>query len=187
MQFYTYLHCKPDGTPFYVGKGRGKRSHAFWQRNQHHKNVVVKYGAKNIGVFLFECSSEAQAFEDEKQQIAQLRAEGFRLSNFTDGGEGCSGRIVTAEMRTKIASANRGKVRTPEMCERISASKKGHKHSMGLRNMLGKKHSAETKEKMSKAAMGNKRGIGNRGSRGKKLSIEHRAKLVAAWARRGSG
>lgn len=22
QQFYTYLHSKPDGTPFYVGKGR---------------------------------------------------------------------------------------------------------------------------------------------------------------------
>ena len=24
--FYLYLHCRPDGAPFYVGKGRGRRA-----------------------------------------------------------------------------------------------------------------------------------------------------------------
>jgi hypothetical protein len=36
-QFYTYLHCKPDGTPFYVGKGSGKRSNFMYDRNPHHQ------------------------------------------------------------------------------------------------------------------------------------------------------
>lgn len=91
-KFYTYLHCKPNGDPFYVGKGNGKRSHDFTcGRNQHHKNIVAKYGKENVGVFVFDCDSEAQALADEVQQIAQLREEGYELCNMTDGGEGASG------------------------------------------------------------------------------------------------
>lgn len=67
LQFYTYLHCKPNGDPFYVGKGcdtgSGRRSHAFGQRTKHHKNVVAKYGRDNIKVFVFPCESEAQAHD----------------------------------------------------------------------------------------------------------------------------
>ena len=77
-KYYTYLHCKPTGEPFYVGKGcnvGGRRSHNFSQRSQHHKNIVAKYGKANIGIFVFNCDSEAQAFADEIQQIAQLRRD----------------------------------------------------------------------------------------------------------------
>lgn len=191
MDFYTYLHCRPDGTPFYVGKGHGKRSHAFSQRNFHHRNIVAKYGAANIRVFVFHCASELDAFADEAQQIAQLRREGFKLCNFTDGGEGCSGRIATEEQRRKISVSNSGKKRTPEMRERISRAKSNPSAETRaklalIKGMTGKRHSLETKKKMSISAMGNKRGLGNKGGLGRKLSIEHRAKLVAAWALRKS-
>jgi len=29
MMFYTYSHHKPDGTPFYIGKGCRKRSFVY--------------------------------------------------------------------------------------------------------------------------------------------------------------
>ena len=93
-QFYTYLHCKPNGDPFYVGKGRRNRARQFFdsRRSKFHMNIVRKYGVENVGVFIFPCESEEQAFADEIQQIAQLRAEGFELANFTNGGEGHSGK-----------------------------------------------------------------------------------------------
>jgi NUMOD3 motif len=93
-QFYTYLHCKPNGDPFYVGKGRRNRAYQLFdsRRSKFHMNIIRKHGAENIGIFIFPCESEDQAFADEVQQIAQLRAEGFELANFTDGGEGHSGK-----------------------------------------------------------------------------------------------
>ena len=103
--FYTYLHCKPDGTPFYVGKGKENRAREFSRdsRNKWHKNIVSKYGKENILVHVFPCDSEAQAFANEVQQIAQLRREGCELCNLTDGGEGQSN--PAPETRAKISAA----------------------------------------------------------------------------------
>ena len=94
-QFYTYLHCKPDGTPFYVGKGSGRRAHEFQRRNRHHEFIVQKYGRKNIKVFIFACESEEQAFSDEIHQISQLRKEDIKLTNVSGGGEGATGAYKT--------------------------------------------------------------------------------------------
>lgn len=127
-QFYTYLHCKPNGEPFYVGKGFGKRCNQFSTRSNHHKNIVAKYGRENISVFIFPCENEQQAFSDEVQQIAQLRSDGYKLANITNGGEGVSGltKPVSPEQRVKLSIA-----------------------MMGNKRWLGKKHSEETKIKMS--------------------------------------
>jgi hypothetical protein len=192
-QFYTYLHCKPNGDPFYVGKGcdsvNTKRSHRFSCRNQHHKNIVAKYGRKNIGVFIFPCDSEEQAFADERQQISQLRHDGYELCNKTNGGEGPSGLTPSDETRTKLSLANKGKIawnkgipntkeqkdkisaaltgkkRSPEVIARIANSQKGRP---GGKSMLGKKHSSKSIEKMSVA------------KKGKKLSEEHKMKISIA-------
>ena len=93
-QFYTYLHCKPNGNPFYVGKGSGNRGYSLTGgRNQYYKRIIAKYGKENIGVFIFPCIDEEQAFADEIQQIFQLRREGYELCNNTNGGEGVSGYV----------------------------------------------------------------------------------------------
>lgn len=124
--FYTYLHCRPDGTPFYVGKGSGKRSHWFYQRTKHHNHIIAKYGIENIGVFVFPCESEEQAFVDEQHQIAQLRREGAKLCNLTDGGEGKSGFIPSQETRQKMSIASKKLVKSPEFISH-------QKHIKGVR------------------------------------------------------
>lgn len=129
--FYTYFHCKPDGTPFYVGKGSGRRAYHFAKnRNRHYKNVIRKYGVDNIKVFIFPCESEAVAFIEEIRQIGLLREAGYTLTNQTEGGEGpagfthsestkkqlsksLTGRKFTDEHKAKIAEALRGKKRPP--------------------------------------------------------------------------
>ena len=183
-QFYTYLHCRPDGIPFYVGKGcagRGhsRRSHDFKQnRNQHHRNIVAKHGYENILVYVFPCDSEQQSLADEIQQISQLRRDGYDLCNMTDGGEGISGHQHTIEMRAKIGAASKGNKyalgyrHSSEARAKISAAGVGRKVLVGkkqslesiakrsaslmgrLSGMLGKKHSEETKKKMSEAKKG---------------------------------
>jgi hypothetical protein len=172
-QFYTYLHCRPDGTPFYVGKGclqykktnHAKRSHNFMAgRNKYHKNIVAKYGAENIGVFVFFCDSEEEAFADEIQQIAQLRLEGYVLANICSGGEGRSGFKHTQETIAKMSAAHKGKPN----------------------GRLGYKHSPETRAKMSASGKGkiiseSQRAKVSAFHKGRKLTDEHKAKVGAAF------
>ena len=208
--FYTYLHCRPDGSPFYVGKGKGERSGQFAVRGAHHKSIVAKYGRENIGIYVFPCESEEQAFQDEIQQIAQLRLEGYELCNYTDGGEGSSGCVPSKETRAKLSAVQKGRKFSAEHCANISAAAKGRKKrprsaehcakiSAAQRGkpksaehcakmsaaMFDKKPSAETRAKKSVAMTGKKHSPEtcakmSAAMLGKKHSLETRAKLSAA-------
>jgi len=152
-QFYTYLHCKPDGTPFYVGKGgghRGRRSHNFADRSQHHKNIVAKYGKANIRIFVFNCESEEQAFADEIQQIAQLRREGHELCNVADGGQGASGVIKSPETCAKLSLANKDRRHTDASKLNMSLAHIG-KNCGAEHHMFGKHHTPESCAKIQAA------------------------------------
>lgn len=169
-QFYTYLHCKPDGVPFYVGKGHGGRAKVLSRRNAHHTNTVRRYGANNIKVYVFYCDSEEQAFLDERHQIRQLRQEGIILANKTDGGEGCSGLIVSAETRAKMSASQTGLKRPPTLEHRRKLAEAA----------LGRKASMETRIKLSKAMLGNTIGVGNKNCVGRTYSAESIAKMSAS-------
>jgi len=80
-KYYSYLHCTPNGYPFYVGSGKNNRCYDFSGRHVNHKSITEKYGKQNISVFVFPCESKDQARLDEKQQIIQLRKEGYSLVN----------------------------------------------------------------------------------------------------------
>lgn len=184
MDFYTYLHCRPDGTPFYVGKGYGRRSQDFAHRNRLHKNIVSKYGKERIGVFVFPCESEVQAIANEIQQIAQLRSEGYTLCNFTDGGDGISGLRHSEETKKKMSLAAigntygrgcKGKSKSPETKARIAAAKLGKK--------LGP-CSPERRAKIALSAIGNKRGLGNKSRLGQHASTETRARMTESQKKR---
>lgn len=172
-RFYVYIHCRPDGTPFYVGKGtRSSRSREFvCGRNQHHKNIVAKHGKENIKIYVRYCDSEAQAFEHEIWLIAYGRTHGWTLVNVTDGGEGQSGYIVSPEGRANMSAAHTGVAlsiehiarrtagqtglhRTAKTCANISAS------LMNNQNCLGRIDSLDTRAKKSASNMG--KNIGNK-------------------------
>lgn len=173
--FYTYLHCKPDGTPFYVGKGFGARAYNFYNRNIYHKRIVEKYGKENIKVYVFNCDSEAQALADEVQQIAQLRAEGYELCNMSSGGDGgTTGLTLSEEHKRKISISLTGRKLNAEHKIKIKKSAIGNKYATGNHNTLGHKLSIEHKQKVSKSLIGNKRTLGY------KHSEESRKKISAA-------
>lgn len=168
-QFYTYLHCKPDGTPFYVGKGCSgangyRRSHSLTSaRSEYHRRVVLKYGKNNIRIFVFYCDSEKQALADEIHQIAQLRMDGVKLVNFTDGGEGTSGLKWTQEQRDRLSQY----VKTKDHLRKISEAR------------IGMAHSEESNRRISAAKMGCPSP-----RKGATLSAAQREKISLSWKTR---
>ena len=193
-QFYTYLHCKPDLTPFYVGKGSLKRCYEFGRgrRGIHHQNIVAKYGQENIQIIIFKKDSEEAAFKSEISLIGMLRRAGFDLCNKTDGGEGTSGIEFSNERREKHANAAMGNKyslgykHTPEECTKRSTRQKGkvlspeHRAKLSAATRPSRPCSEETKTKISRSLIGNKNSVGNKTNLGRHPSMETRAKLSLA-------
>lgn len=82
-----------------MGKGRPRRAFDFApsRRTRHHKNIVAKYGRDNIRIDVVPLKDEALAFEYERLVIKIMRNYGKALVNLTDGGEGASGRPMSAK------------------------------------------------------------------------------------------
>lgn len=157
---FAYVHCKPDGTVFYVGKGALRRVKNLRERNEYHRRVVAKYGKDNILIGMLECSSDAIALELERGIIKCLKRSGVRLTNCTDGGE--KGTVLTPETLVKlsIAAKKRG---VSEACRAATvAARKGKPLSEAQRRkqseaMKGIVFSEEHKRNISAAAK--KRGM----------------------------
>lgn len=105
MKYYVYELARPDGSVFYVGKGSGNRikDHRLEAKNGHfcYKcNVIRKIwesGSDFSASIVFQTDVEPESFKEEKRLIAYYGRN--NLTNCTDGGEGMSGWIVTAECR----------------------------------------------------------------------------------------
>jgi group I intron endonuclease len=150
-KFYVYIHTKPNGEVFYVGKGTAKRAYKTSQRNKFWWNVVKKYGYEVKIVKYFD--NEEDATNAEIKLVAKYRKANVRLVNLTDGGDGGVGRVCTDETRKRLSKAMSGEGNgfyghnhTEEVKERISEANSGENNFF-----YGKKHSAETKEKLRKA------------------------------------
>jgi NUMOD3 motif len=184
VNFYVYIIFRLDGSPLYVGKGRGERWRRFdWssRRNPHFLRIVAQ--AKSFGRELPKLKirdglTESAAFEIERAFIAAIgrEAHGGPLVNLTDGGEGRSGAILSAESRAKIAAAHRGRKLSPEHRAAIGAGVKGKKkldgHGAKIATINRQRVFApETRAKISAANKGRK--LPKRGP----LSIEARENL----------
>ncbi len=187
---YVYYHCKPDGVPFYVGKGSGKRASTIYSKNRNawYRSVVAKYGADSIAVRVVYCASEQDAYALEISEIARLRAEGCDLVNFHFGGRG--GTTPCAETRAKMsAAAQRRPPRSDDVRARISASLKGKPKSLEHVTrvavaLAGRKVSETEKGRLLSIAIGRKQSEEEKrkradACRGKKRSDEFRAKMSA--------
>lgn len=107
MKYYTYMHCRPDGTPFYFGKGSGVRAYKRGGRNTFWHRIVNKYGDRKV-VILAKFDSENEAYEHEKFLINCFKSLGFILTNYSVGGDGPKGYIQTAEHRKNISKGRKG-------------------------------------------------------------------------------
>ena len=205
MIFYVYEHWRLDRDEcFYVGKGFGTRAHRMSRRNKHHQAIVSKVHREGFGIEVRIVASgldEDEAFRIECERIAFWREAGIDLANYTNGGQGCSGRKQTDEAKAKIGAAHKGKFVSADTRAKLSASRKGkmnkkHKRApfteerrqaMSKRMageshpMAGKQHSEESKAKMSASA---KKRKSNR--IGMKHSEESLAKMRASQQARAA-
>jgi hypothetical protein len=196
MTNYAYIHCKPDGTPFYVGKGALRRVKYFGERNPHHQNIVAKYGKKNILYGMLECSNADIALQLEQGIIKCLQRSGYSLCNLTAGGDG--GRSPAPETRAKLSAAAKKRGVSKACQEAKVKSKKGKPLSEEQKQKLriaqtGRIFSDEHRKNISIAAK--KRGMSldviakaHAALVGRVQSAEERAKRSAAiklaWAKK---
>jgi len=143
QDYGAYLHCKPDGTPFYVGKGRNRRvGDLSTGRNTWHQRVVNKYGRNNIIKSFYSCSSEDIAFDLEAGLIKLFKRNGYELCNIDSGGKHYRNYKPSKESIQKTADKIRGRVQSKEEKLARSLSMRGipkpprteeHKNNIGAK------------------------------------------------------
>ena len=174
---YAYIHCRPDGTPFYVGKGTEKRANSLVERNEYYGKVVKKHGALNILKGSLPCSSDKIAFDLEKGIIKCLKRMGVKLTNMTNGGDGFEtghipwnrGGSLSDEMKKHLSEKNTEVMAAPERREI------NRQAMLGNTNRRGATHTPESIEKMRISSTGYKASDETKA----KMSLAHKGNTVA--------
>lgn len=154
--YYVYLYLRENGTPYYCGKGKGKRAYRKGSPD----------AVKLVAIHL----SESEAFTLEKRLIKLYGRKDLGtgiLNNRTDGGEGSSGATRSKEARLRISNAKKGVIPSEEHRKNLSKARKGKPHTEAHCIALRKPRSEEAKLNMSRGCMG------------RKISDETRAKISA--------
>ena len=107
--FYVYeWFIRDTNEVFYVGKGKGKRYKTISRRNKYFNDI---YNSHECDVrILIDGLTEKEAFDYEHDVILFLKENtDYKLTNQSDGGEGCTGYHPTEEVIEKMSRANKEK------------------------------------------------------------------------------
>jgi hypothetical protein len=132
MKYYTYAYLRKDGTPYYIGKGKGSR--ATDRHDRSGRNITPPI--ERI-VYLKYFDEENEAFLHEKYMIYVLGRKNLGtgiLWNLSDGGAG----------------GDTGYLGSPEH-KKLMSEKRGEKN-----HFYGRRHTSESRARMSKALKGKK-------------------------------
>lgn len=131
--FLVYEHWRPDtGVCFYVGKGKKKRARSFEARNSRYGRIVAKLARLGLSPtikIIRDGLTESEAFALEIVTIVLWREQGVRTANYTNGGDGTSGKLHSAETKAKIRVKAIGRVVSAETRAKMSAARTGLKRS----------------------------------------------------------
>jgi group I intron endonuclease len=128
--YYTYAYLREDKTPYYIGKGRGKRIYSTSRSIKAPKD-------KSRIIFLKKNLTEAEAFKHEVYMIFVLGRKDLGtgiLRNLTNGGEGASGAVQSEEKKRKCSEAKSGKNNSLFGVPRTEEQKKAQSEKMSGEN-----------------------------------------------------
>lgn len=181
--YYIYAYVRKDRSPYYIGKGTGRRAFA-----PHGKHIAVPRDRSRI-IIMERNLSEIGAIALERRYISWYgkKSNGGTLRNLTDGGEGMSGYRHTEEYKKKSSESRKGansywygKKIPREYVERSRLARIGtplseeHKRKISEANK-GRAVSEETKQKLRVANSGK-----TSWAKGKKFSDETRKRMSEA-------
>jgi hypothetical protein len=129
--YYTYAYLREDGTPYYIGKGKGYRA---YQGNRKSTNPPKD---KSKIILLKQNITEAEAFRHEIYMISIFGRRDNNsgiLRNLTNGGEGTSGANNSGERNGFYKKSH-----TEETKSKISKTKIGTKFPEELKPLVSKR------------------------------------------------
>jgi hypothetical protein len=178
--FYVYLYLREDGTPYYAGKGIGKRAWA------HSKKEIQPPADKSRIIFPAWDLLEIGAFTLERKFVCWFGRKDLGtgiLRNKTDGGDGASGYVFTEEDRKK---QKEGQKKTQAI--RLSSLKKYHatvdKTSNEYLDRIEKIRAYQKKKVWTKKALQNLKDIAVKSAanrKGGKWSEQHRQSRMQTY------
>jgi hypothetical protein len=143
--FFVYVDCKPNGEPFYIGKGTLARVNDKRKRNAYHTNVCNKYPDWYRGIAFM--GNEKDALSKEIELIAKYKDI---VVNQTSGGQGVVGIARTSQWKAKISEAAKKQWANVETRQKMSENMK---KALAQPDVKLRAKEAAKKRGMSKSAL----------------------------------